>query len=284
MTVLYVVATPIGNLEDISERARRILSEVDHIAAEDTRHTGKLLAHLGISKPVSSYHDHNEAQASQKLIDLINAGTSVALVSDAGTPLISDPGYRLIKLARERGLQVIPVPGPSALVTALSVAGLPSDQFTFHGFLPAKTRARCDLFQKLLNATGTQIFYESPHRVVASIHDLASVFGENRLLVVAREMTKTFEQITYGSIFETLRMIESGELKIKGEFVLLLEGQMAFDSRLDEDLILTELLAELPVSKVAEITARLTGKPRKLLYKRALVLKGVNNGDAGATS
>jgi 16S rRNA (cytidine1402-2'-O)-methyltransferase len=272
--ILYVVATPIGNLEDITVRAQRILREVDFIAAEDSRHTSRLLSHLGIATAIRTYHDHNETSMSETLIEKLKAGLSIALVSDAGTPLISDPGYRLVKLARDEGIDVVPVPGPSALIAALSVAGLPSDRFTFHGFLPAKEKAREDSLQKLINDPGTQVFYESPHRLEKSIESFEKVFGRDRVIVIARELTKTFEQTIKGSIGEIREKLESAEIVVKGEFVLLLQGQLTIPSDLEAGKLLTELLQELPMSKAAEITSRLTGEPRKKLYKLALSLRG----------
>lgn len=273
MSVLYVVATPIGNLEDITARAIRILAEVDLIAAEDTRHTSKLLAHLNISTPITTYHDHNESTASLMLLDRIKKGASIALVSDAGTPLIADPGYRLVKLAIEEGVKVIPVPGPSALIAAISIAGLPSDRFTFYGFLPAKAKAREDFLTRTINETGTLVFYESPHRMVKTIHAFERVFGQDRLMVVARELTKTFEQVVSKPIGEIRRQIEAGDIVVKGEFVLLLQGRQHTESKLDETVLLEALLAELPISKAADIASRLTGKRKKDLYKIALAIK-----------
>ena len=273
MGILYVVATPIGNLEDITVRAQRILREVDFIAAEDSRHTSRLLSHLGITTRIRTYHDHNETSMSEALIHDLKAGLSIALVSDAGTPLISDPGYRLVKLAREEGMEVVPVPGPSALIAALSVAGLPSDRFTFHGFLPAKGKAREDFLQNLINDPGTQIFYESPHRLEKSIESFEKVLGRDRIIVIARELTKTFEQVVKGSIEQIQEQLKSGEIVVKGEFVILMQGQLNVPSDLDAGKLLTELMQELPMSKAAEVASRLTGEPRKKLYKLALSLK-----------
>lgn len=273
VSVLYVVATPIGNLEDITERAKRILSEVDLIAAEDTRHTAKLLAHLNISTRLISYHDHNELEASLKLVRQIKKGANIALVSDAGTPLIADPGYRLVKHANDEGIKVVPVPGPSAFLAALSVAGLPTDRFTFHGFLPAKAKAREDFLVNLVNETGTLVFYESPHRIVKTISVFEQVFGQDRLMVVARELTKAFEQIVRKPIGEIRRQIETGEIVARGEFVLLVQGQLHIETNLDERKLLRELMTELPIRKAAEIASRLTGQGKKELYKIALTIK-----------
>jgi 16S rRNA (cytidine1402-2'-O)-methyltransferase len=273
VSILYVVATPIGNLEDITDRAKRILSEVDLIAAEDTRHTSRLLAHLNITTPVTTYHDHSESTAGLKLVAQLKKGVSIALVSDAGTPLIADPGYRLVNHALEEGIEVVPVPGPSAFVAAMSVAGLPSDKFTFYGFLPAKAKAREDFLANIVNETGTLVFYESPHRIVKTMAALEQVFGQERLMVVARELTKTFEQVVRKPIGEIRKQIDMGEIVIKGEFVLLLQGQQHIESKLEERKLLELLMAELPLSKAAEITSRLTGQGKNDLYKMALDIK-----------
>ena len=273
VSILYVVATPIGNLEDITDRAKRILSEVDLIAAEDTRHTSKLLAHLNVTTPVTTYHDHVKSTAGLKLIAQLKKGVSIALVSDAGTPLIADPGYRLVNHALEEGIKVVPVPGPSAFVTAMSVAGLPSDRFTFYGFLPAKTKAREDFLASIVNETETLVFYESPHRIVKSMASFERVFGQQRLMVVARELTKTFEQIVRKPIGEIRQQIDTGEIVVKGEFVLLLQGQQHVKSNLDERKLLELLMTELPLGKAAEIASRLTGQGKNDLYKIALEIK-----------
>ena len=273
MSILYVVATPIGNLEDITERAKRVLSEVDLIAAEDTRHTAIVLNHLNIKTPLTSYHDHNESSASHSLIEQIKSGKEIALVSDAGTPLIADPGYRLVKLAREEGVKVVPIPGVSAVTAALSVAGLPTDKFTYHGFLPAKSKALQDFLKELENEPGTLIFYESPHRLVKTVAMFEKVFGSDRILVVARELTKRFEQVSYGTIGEARERIEAGEIVGKGEFVLLLQGQLKVDSEWDERKLLAELLTDLSVSRAAELASRLTGRSKNVLYKIAISMK-----------
>jgi len=273
VSVLYVVATPIGNLDDITMRAKKILSEVDIIAAEDKRHTGKLLAHLGITKRLVAYHDHNEASMSEQIIDMLLKGESVALVSDAGTPLIADPGYRLVRQASALGISVVPIPGPSALITALSVAGLASDKFTFYGFLPTKNKALTDFLQSVKDESGTSIFYESPHRVVRTLAVLEGVFGSTREMVVARELTKTFEQVIRCPIGEMKDKFESGEIVVKGEFVLLLQGQSSVAPLIEHEELLTQLMLELPLKKAAEITSRLTGESKKMLYKLGLSLK-----------
>ena len=196
---LYVVATPIGNLEDITYRAVKVLGEVDLVAAEDTRHSRKLLDHFGIRKPLLSYHDHNERQRYTEILERLRAGENVALISDAGTPCIADPGYRLIAACRTAGVPVVPIPGASALVAALSVSGVATDRFTFEGYLPSRTKARTDLFKGLVGEQRTLVFYETPHRLLAALNDLGQVFGGERLLVVAREMTKLHEEFFHGS-------------------------------------------------------------------------------------
>ncbi len=273
MSVLYIIATPIGNLDDITIRAKRILSEVDVIAAEDKRHTGKLLAHLGVNNKLVAYHDHNETSMSEQLVNMLLKGESVALVSDAGTPLIADPGYRLVRQASSMGIEVVPVPGPSALITALSVAGLPSDKFTFYGFLPAKNKALTDFLESVKDDTATSIFYESPHRIVRTLSVLEEVFGQARALVVARELTKTFEQVVRCSIGEMKEKFEAGEVVVKGEFVLLLEGQNNALPQIAHKELLAALILELPLKKATEITSKLTGQSKKTLYKLGLSLK-----------
>ncbi len=273
MSILYVVSTPIGNLEDFSPRAKRILEEVDLIAAEDTRHTGKLLAHFGISTPARSYHDHNEQKVSGELVRFLQERGSVALVSDAGTPLISDPGYRLVRLARQEGIEIVSVPGPSALIAALSVSGLPSDRFTFHGFLPSRPGACRSYLGSLLNAGETQIFYESARRLAETLRIMQEIFGSERLLVVARELTKTFEQVSLASIGESIRRVETGDIPAKGELVLVLEGRSDVTFSWEVSRLLEELLQELPVSRAADIAARLTGRPKRELYDLALTIR-----------
>ena len=219
--VLYVVATPIGNLEDVTVRALRILKEVDLIAAEDTRHTRKLLAHYAITTRLTSYHDHTEATKTPKLIALLHAGKNVALVSDAGTPGISDPGYRLVNAAAEAGLRVVPVPGPSMVTALLSVGGLPTDRFAFEGFLPAKQSRRRRVLHALRREPRTLVLYESPHRLLDCLADLAAELGDRRI-VIGREVTKQFEEILRGPISEVAGTL--GQRRVKGEVALLVEG------------------------------------------------------------
>jgi len=217
---LYIVATPIGNLEDITYRAVRVLGEVDRIACEDTRQTRRLLDHYGINKPLVSYHDHNEQEKSDDLVRDLQAGRNIALVSDAGTPLIADPGYRLVEKARAAGIAVIPIPGPSAILAALSASGLPTDSFEFHGFFPAKTTQRKNLLRRLLDSESTQVFYEAPHRIIETLDDIAEVLGD-RPVVVARELTKIYEEFLSGTaslIRDSLRSRNA----IRGEFTVMI--------------------------------------------------------------
>ncbi len=277
---LFIVATPIGNLDDLSRRAEQILASVDLVAAEDTRHSGRLLQHLGISKPMWPLHDHNEREKADVLLDRIAGGESVALVSDAGTPLISDPGYVLVRLARQRGISVVPVPGACAMVAALSAAGLPTDRFLFAGFLPAKTAARSRELEVLSRESATLVLYESPRRVAALLADIRRVFGDEREVVLARELTKAFESWYHGSVAEVERAIEADAHAGKGEYVVMIAGAPAAadgDKVIDAERALSLLLPELPVKKAVRLVSELTGLPRNELYQRALSLK-----DAGS--
>ncbi len=273
---LFIVATPIGNLEDLSARAVRVLGDVDLIAAEDTRHSGRLLQHLGLQKPMLALHDHNERERSSALLDRIAAGESVALVSDAGTPLISDPGYVLVRAARARGLAVTPIPGPSALIAALSAAGLPTDRFLFEGFLPGRSTARKTALKALRRETATLVFYESPRRIGDLVADLAEVFGAERELVLARELTKAFETFYAGTAADVLAELGADTHSGKGEYVVMVAGAEAAPDDgavVDPDQVLRLLLPELPVKKAARIAAELSGLPKNVLYQRALELK-----------
>lgn len=273
--VLYVIATPIGNLGDLSSRALSLLGEVDLIAAEDTRHTGRLLAYFNIKSSLISVHDHNEVARADLIINQLAQGKRVALVSDAGTPLISDPGYALVKRVREAGYTVSPVPGCCAFVAALSAAGLPSDRFLFVGFLPAKKQSRINQLTELVAQTCTLIFYESTHRILASIDDMIEVFGGEREAVVAREITKTFETFKHGSLAELKEWMQSDTNQQRGEFVILVRGAEVvthdveqIDSRSEH--ILRLLAAELPPKKAAAIAAEITGVHKKRLYEHLL--------------
>ena len=271
---LYVIATPIGNLEDISARALRILQEVQGIAAEDTRHTGRLLAHFGIQTPLFSLHEHNERARLEQVVARLQEGQALALVSDAGTPLISDPGFPLVRELRRQGLKVIPVPGPSSIVAALSVAGLPTDRFVFEGFLPAKSAARRERLQALVREERTLIFLEASHRITETLGDLVAVFGEERPATIARELTKRFEEIHTTSLSELQLWLDAAAERHKGEFVVLVGGApAATEADTPENRrLLTALLMEVPASRAATVAARLTGLRKKALYDLALSL------------
>ncbi len=273
---LYIVATPIGNLDDITLRAVETLKRVDFVAAEDTRHSQRLMNHLGVTVRLMALHEHNEREKSQALVDKVKDGKSIALVSDAGTPLISDPGYFLVKLAREQGVRVVPIPGVSAVVTALSVSGLPSDRFVFEGFLPAKQGAKTKRLDAFLYESRTVIFYESPHRILDTLEVMSEVYGAERYLVVARELTKTFETIKGGSIGRVREWAESDANQQKGEFVLLLEGAVDAPevSTTEQDKMLTLLMVEMPIKKACKIVSELVGGNKKELYQRALEIQG----------
>ncbi len=273
---LYIVATPIGNLGDISMRATEILQQVERILAEDTRHSKHLLQHLGIQKPMWSCHEHNEEQRIQYVLSALAAGESLALISDAGTPLISDPGYRLVMAVAEQGYQVVPIPGPSALIAALSIAGLPTDRFTFEGFLPAKSSARVKRLQDLAEETRTLVFYESSHRIRASLDDIQQVIGPDREMVVMRELTKRHEQVFRGSVQRVVEQVAADPNHQKGEFVLVIRGADASAGALQisSTILLQGLLDELSASKAASLAAKLTGLPRKQMYEQALKLSG----------
>ncbi|HMM68372.1 MAG TPA: 16S rRNA (cytidine(1402)-2'-O)-methyltransferase [Dokdonella sp.] len=266
---LWVVATPIGNLDDLSARAVEILRAVSLVAAEDTRHSGPLLARVGSRARAIALHEHNEREQAAGIVESLRQGSDVALISDAGTPLISDPGFRLVRAAREAGIEVSPVPGPCAAIAALSVAGLPSDRFVFEGFLAAKSAARRQRLDELVAETRTLIFYESSHRILAALKDMAAVFGEARLVVVARELTKLFETVLSGSLGEIVGQVRADANQQRGEFVVLVAGasEEHADARLAEGRrVFTLLCEELPPAKAARMAAAITGAPRKLLY------------------
>jgi 16S rRNA (cytidine1402-2'-O)-methyltransferase len=274
-SVLYVVATPIGNLGDITQRAISILREVDFIAAEDTRHSKRLLEHLGIRTPMKAFHNFNEAQRAAELLRLLQNGKSIALICDAGTPLISDPGYRLVSLVREHGITVHPIPGACALITALSASGLPSDHFVFEGFLPAKSSARCAQLKLLADEMRTLLFYESPHRILSSLTDMIKIFGEDRIAVIARELTKTFETIKQACLKELLDWMTNDPNQQKGEFVILIKGaeKIQDEETNHEPLrVLKILLAELPIKQASQLAAKITGAKKNWLYENALKL------------
>lgn len=265
---LFVVATPIGNLGDISPRALDTLRSVAGICAEDTRRSGQLLSHFGISTPLLALHEHNEDAIAARIVARLQGGESLALVSDAGTPLVSDPGFRLVQAARAAGVKVSPVPGASALIAALSVAGLPSDRFAFEGFLPAKPNARRERMQALAAETRTLIFYESSHRIEDALADMVQVFGGQRRAVLARELTKLFETVLDGTLAQLQARVEVDADQRKGEFVLLVHGaEDDADARIIEGRRLYARLSQhLPPSTAAKLAAELSGAPRKALY------------------
>jgi len=265
---LYVVATPIGNLADLSPRAQEVLRSVAAICAEDTRHTGQLLSHFGISRPLVALHDHNEEAMAERVVARLLGGESMAVVSDAGTPLVSDPGFRLVRAARAAGVKVSPVPGACAAIAALSVAGLPSDRFVFEGFLPAKAAARRERLQRLAGETGTLVFYESSHRIAESLADMAAAFGDERPAVVARELTKLFETVLDGTLAQLRMAVDADDNQRKGEFVVMVQGAADDEAaKIAEGRRLHARLKEhLPPSTAAKLAAELSGAPRKLLY------------------
>jgi 16S rRNA (cytidine1402-2'-O)-methyltransferase len=274
--ILYIVATPIGNLEDMSVRARRILGEVDLVAAEDTRHSRRLLDHFGIRATLIALHEHNERVKTQELIAELEHGRSIAVISDAGTPLISDPGFDLVRAARAAGVRVVPVPGPSAVIAALSASGLPSDRFAFEGFPPTKSAARRAVLERLVNEPRTLIFYETPHRIAESLEDMAAVFGSERGAVLAREITKQFETIRGGTLEELARWVASDPDQQRGEIVVLVRGAAPVGASLDAEAerVLRLLLAELPLKQAANLAAKITGVKKNVLYHHALTLAG----------
>jgi len=272
---LYVVATPIGNLQDISFRAMEILKSVDAILAEDTRHTKTLLQALGIHKPMMALHAHNEGSKSLQLIDNLARGESFALVSDAGTPLISDPGFVLVREARLRGIKVVPIPGPCAMITALCVSGVPCDSFLFIGFLPAKQGARKERLQSLLACEHTVIVYESKHRLLDTVDDIIEVFGEEYALVVAKELTKSFEQVLHAPGPEIRAWLKAEPQRVNGEFVLILPVPPPVKKTADDAFLLKVLLAELPLKQAVKIASSLSQTSKNDLYETALTLKNI---------
>lgn len=275
---LYVVATPIGNLQDLTPRALEILRSVSLIAAEDTRHSARLLQHFGINTPTTACHDHNERDKSVRLVERLLAGDDLALISDAGTPLISDPGFHLVRQAREAGVRVCPVPGACALIAALSAAGLPSDRFAFEGFLPAKTQGRRQRLQALAGESRTWMVYEAPHRLLECLQDMLEVLGGERQVVLARELTKTFETIKGAPLAELVDWVAGDSDQQRGECVLVVEGAPARDDAeaLDPavERTLEVLLEELPVKQAAALAAKLTGVKKNRLYQLALSKTG----------
>nr|WP_205345990.1 16S rRNA (cytidine(1402)-2'-O)-methyltransferase [Pseudomonas nitroreducens] len=275
---LYVVATPIGNLDDISARALKVLADVALIAAEDTRHSVRLLQHFGIQTPLAACHEHNEREQGGRFLTKLQAGEDVALISDAGTPLISDPGYHLVRQARAAGIPVVPVPGACALIAALSAAGLPSDRFVFEGFLPAKAAGRRGRLEALVDEPRTLIFYEAPHRVLECIEDMVAIFGDERPALLARELTKAFETLKGLPLGELREFVASDSNQQRGECVLLVAGKPApeGDEAVDAHTlrVLDLLLAEMPVKRAAALAAEITGARKNQLYQIALERQG----------
>ncbi len=271
--ILYVVATPIGNLGDMVPRAVETLQTVALIAAEDTRHSSRLLSHFDIKTPCIAYHDHSDDSRVDQLIAKMHAGDSIALISDAGTPLVSDPGYRLVRSARLAEIQIIPIPGACAMIAALSAAGLPSDRFAFEGFLPAKQVARCTQLQLLATDSRTLIFYEAPHRILETLQDMRDVFGPGREVVIAREITKTFETIKGDNVAALVDWVAADSNQQRGEIVLLVHGAPKQENEAitpEQIHIMKVLLDELPVKQAASIGAKLTGLKKNFLYDWAL--------------
>ncbi len=277
---LFVVATPIGNRDDLSPRARQVLQEADLIAAEDTRHTGRLLSHFGIKTRQIAFHEHNEKSRVSELIGKLKEGQSIALVSDAGTPLVSDPGYRLLRAAHQHEIQVSPLPGASAVIAALSVAGLPTDRFCFEGFLPAKKAARQGRLQELARETRTIVCFESVHRIGDCLTDLIDVFGPDRHAFIGRELTKMHEQCVAATLGELKRMHDAGRIVNKGEFVLVVEGnQDAASSSVSIDLnqLLREVAQIMPGRQAVDVVASLTGRGRNEIYRLMLSQRGAGD-------
>lgn len=274
--ILYVVATPIGNLGDVTRRAQEVMASVAIIAAEDTRHSAHLLQQLQIDTPTLALHEHNERDRAPQLVQRLQNGDSVALISDAGTPLVSDPGFHLVRLAREHGIRVVPIPGASALLAALAVSGLPSDRFVFEGFLPAKGGARRHRLESLASETRTLVVYEAPHRLLDTLSDMLAVFGCERYVVLARELTKTFETIKGDAVESLLEWVRSDTNQQKGEMVLLVKGAdtgPSDEAELEGQRMLKILLAELPLSQASSLAAKLSGSKKKSLYQFGLDLK-----------
>lgn len=272
---LFIVATPIGNLADMSPRAIEILQQVDIVAVEDTRHSGKLLKHFLINTPMLALHDHNEAQVAQTLVKRLSDGECVGLISDAGTPLISDPGYRLVQVVRQQGIEVLAVPGCCAAIAALSIAGLPSDQFLFRGFLSAKAKARSEQLQTLATESSTLIFYESPHRIIQTMGAMVTIFGADRQAFIARELTKQFEQSQQGSLQVLFDWLQAEANHQRGEFVIIVEGCREEVERSSFDLkqVLQCLLADLPLKQAVKLAVEITGAKKNSVYELALLLQ-----------
>ena len=272
---LFIVATPIGNLNDITLRAIEVLKNVDIVLVEDTRQSKKLFANFEISTPMMAFYDHNERKKTKIIVDKINSGKSIALISDAGTPLISDPGYFLVAQAKKEGIDVIPIPGPSALISAISVSGIASDSFTFFGFLPSKQSARVKFLQKRTSLNETSIYYESPKRILATLKDMLTIFGIGREVCLAKELTKSFETIHTDKIPSLIEYLISDPTHQKGEFVILVSAADKIDRTEAEaqlDSLLPILCAEMGTSKAAKLAAKITGIDKNQCYKKAIDL------------
>lgn len=274
--VLYVVATPIGNLADMVPRAIETLQSVDLIACEDTRYSSRLLEHFSIKTPTIAYHDHSDERRVQQLVERLQAGQNLALISDAGTPLVSDPGFKLVRAVRDAGLKLVPIPGACAFVAALSVAGLPSDRFSFEGFLAPKRGARQASLTAVLRDTRTLVFYEAPHRILDTLQDIVTVMGPDREVVMAREITKTFETLLSGTAAELVEIVAADSNQQRGEIVLLIRGADKKPvSELDDEAqrVMTILMADLPLKQASTLAAEITGLKKKVLYQWALEQK-----------
>lgn len=275
-STLYIVATPIGNLGDITLRAIETLKNVDLIAAEDTRHSGLLLQHFAIEGRLYPLHDHNEQQKTEALIEKLKSGLSIALISDAGTPLINDPGYHLVKACYRNQITVVPVPGACAAITALSVSGLPTNRFCYEGFLPAKSKARIDLLTQLKQEPRTVVFYESTHRILDSLQDMLNVYGPEKIVVLAKELTKSWETIIHSPLKDLIEWLKADDNRRKGEFVLIVEGyDKVNEQEIDPDAIklLNRLQQEIPLKKAAGIVAEIYGLKKNQLYQLGLEQK-----------
>ena len=273
---LYLVATPIGDMTDIAPRALGILNTVDIVAAEDKRRSSRLFNHFSIKTPMISYNDHSEEKQVKKIIEELLCGKSIALISDAGTPLISDPGYKLVNAAKDKNIKIIPIPGPCALIAAISASGLPSDRFIFEGFLPSKSIARIAKIHNISEDSRTIIFYEAPHRILETLIDMIKVVGPTRSIVLARELTKTYETFISGSLKSVLEVIEKDLNQQKGEIVIVLAGADSSEKKSatqDSKRILSILLKELPLKQAVSLGARITGIQKNIFYKLALDLK-----------
>lgn len=272
---LYVVATPIGNFADLSERALEVLHGADLIAAEDTRHSARLLQNFAVDTPTMAYHDHSDDRALTRIATCLQGGGSVALISDAGTPLISDPGYRLVRFVQDQGFRVFPIPGACAAIAALSVSGLPTDRFLFEGFLPSREQARINRLTELANTPVSLIFYEAPHRIAQSLVAMAQVFGGEREATLARELTKTFETIKRAPLDALAEFVAADLNQQKGELVVVVSGRAAVDDVVSEDVsrLLQRLALDMPAKQAAAVIADWSGLRKKTLYEHLLTLK-----------